>query len=156
MFDLVGPWSAVVLAGIIVGGVVLAGVLRRKPRPIPRKPPASPPHRPAFVLDTTGRVHGASVLVNGVELNSVVADVVVISRPADIPRVELHLVPTDGVKVLLERADIRVDRSSKDIEASVTVLEAAQLIAYDRAGRHQAEVLVAKLKDIAADLRGSR
>lgn len=109
-----------------------------------------------FVLDTRNRVHGASVMVNGVELNSVVADVEVLSSPGDLPRVRLSLVPRDGIHVLLERADIRVERSAEDIRASVTILEAAQLLAYDRAGFHQAEVLVAKLKEIAADLRGAR
>jgi hypothetical protein len=124
-------------------------------------------HRGSFVLDTRGHVHGASVLVNGHELNDVVADVEIISRPGDpVPLVTLTVVPCEGLVAQLERADINVDtsrirealdvlhghRSAKDIKNARTIRDAAALIAYDRAGRKEDMELVAKLKRIAAAL----
>lgn len=152
-----GAWALIAIV-LVLGGMCLIGNFRpewfgdpprkRKPRPIPRKPPA-------FVFDTTGHVHGASVLVNGVELNSVVGDVEISSSPGDhIPRVVLTVLPCEGATVLLERADIRVHRSMDAIHAAATIRDAAALIGYDRAGTRQGEDLVERLKAVANDLMG--
>jgi hypothetical protein len=107
---------AVILAGVILAGMVLAG--RYRPEWFGDPPPAHRRQEPpsalesgSFVLDTRGRgvACGASVLVNGVELNSVVADVDILAAPGELPRVTLSVVPVDGLVVQLERADIRVD-----------------------------------------------
>lgn len=140
------------LAAVLVLLTIVVLAARYRPEWFGDAPPAPPARPPTLAIDTIGRAYGASVLVNGHELNDVVADIDVYLRPGDVPRVTLHTVLQDGIALRLERADIHVPTVA-GIEASIIVTDAARLIEYDRAGRHDDMELVAKLRELAAELR---
>jgi len=60
------------------------------------------------VIDSRGQAVGCSILVNGIELASVVRDVDIRLSAGELPKVYLDVVPLEGFKAVLEDAGVHV------------------------------------------------
>lgn len=143
--------SGYLLAAVaILAGAAMACALSRLGRNGKAEAPACSVD---ILLDAGGR---GSIRINGQELAELTRAVVIRTHAGELSSVNLELIPKDGLRVRLQRADIHIPRTTEDIHAAETIRHAATLIRYDRAGRKEAEDLLAKLEELASSMMDDR